>query len=356
MKGDAVTAPHPSPLPEERGASRASPLLRAEALHKRFSVTPSLLGRARGEVHAVSGVSLSIPTGTTLALVGESGCGKSTVGRLVLGLTRPTSGRVFLGDDEVTALSGERLRRLRRRMQMVFQDPGAALNPRMRIADAVAEGLLVHHPQLSRAERQARVAALLERVGLRPEAGQRRPGELSGGQRQRVVIARALAVEPELLVADEPTSALDVSVQAQVLNLLMELKAERGLTFLFISHDLRVVEHVADRVAVMYLGRLVEEAPRETLFARPRHPYTDALLSAVPDPRPGRRRARVVLDGDVPSPLSPPPGCVFHPRCPLYARLTEGERARCRGESPELRTLDDGVPSAHVACHFAERM
>jgi oligopeptide/dipeptide ABC transporter ATP-binding protein len=327
----------------------AGALLRAEGLVKRYPVGGGLLGRPRAFVQAVRGVSLEVPRGGTLALVGESGCGKSTVGRLVLALERPTAGRVFLGADEVTALPPEPLRRLRRRMQMVFQDPGAALNPRMPVRDAVAEGLEVHRPELSRAERGERVSALLARVGLRPEAAARLPGELSGGQRQRVVIARALAVEPELVVADEPTSALDVSVQAQVLNLLAELQAERGLSFLFISHDLRVVEHVADRVAVMYLGALVEEGPRDAVLGRPGHPYTQALLSAVPDPR--RQRTRVVLEGDVPSPLSPPSGCAFHPRCPLYGRLGEAERARCRAETPALRPLPTGT---RAACHWAE--
>ena len=328
-------------------------LLRAEALVKNFPAEHRVFGRPRRFVHAVSGVSFEVEKGKTLGLVGESGCGKSTIGRMLLGIVPPTSGRVMLGEVDVTALAGEPLRAQRRRMQMIFQDPYASLNPRMRIADAVGEPLEIHRPEMTAADRRARVADLLARVGLRPEHAQRFPAEFSGGQRQRIVIARALAVEPELLVADEPVSALDVSIQAQIVNLLMDLQAERTLTYVFISHDLKVVEHVSDEVLVMYLGRVMERAPAGALFSSTRHPYTQALLSAVPDPRPGRRLGRILLEGDVPSPLAPPSGCVFHPRCPLRTRLDLAKQARCRDEVPALRVLGDGHASA---CHFAEEV
>jgi oligopeptide/dipeptide ABC transporter ATP-binding protein len=320
--------------------------VRAELLSRTFMVGAGLFDPGK-PLLAVKQVSLDIARGTTLGLVGESGSGKSTVGRLLLGLDVPTSGKVFLGDTEVTGTTGEAWRALRRRMQLVFQDPSAALNPRLCVRDAVKEPLDIHRPGLPPRERRAKAEALLARVGLSPELGQRLPGELSGGQRQRVVIARALAVEPEFVVADEPVSALDVSVQAQVVNLLRDLQAERGLTYLFISHDLRVVEHVADEVAVMYLGKLVERAPTRALFSAPIHPYTKALLSAVPDPRPGRARERIVLEGEPPSPLYPPRGCYFHPRCPKVRSLDYGGQAKCRTQPPILRVLGD----RSVACH-----
>jgi oligopeptide/dipeptide ABC transporter ATP-binding protein len=272
----------------------------------------------------------------------------------VLGLLRPTGGRAFLGDDEVTALDGEPLRRLRRHMQLVFQDPWSSLNPRMRIGDALSEPLEIHRPELSAEDRRARVAAMLERVGLRPEHAQRMPSEFSGGQRQRIVIARALAVEPRFLVADEPVSALDVSVQAQIVNLLQDLQRERRLAMLFISHDLKVVEHVADRVAVMYLGRIVELAPSADLFRRPLHPYSEALLSVIPLARRTGTRPRTVLEGEVPSPLAPPPGCGFHPRCPLRRTLSAAEQERCSSARPELVGIG-GDAARNVACHFADR-
>ena len=328
----------------------AEPLLRVEALEKRFAARRRLVGGAARWVHAVRGVSFEIGRGKTLGLVGESGCGKSTLGRLVLGILPASAGRVRLGDVDVTATSGEALRRLRRRMQMVFQDPYGSLNPRLTIGEAIGEPLEIHHPELSAAERRERVDALLARVGLAAQHAGRLPAAFSGGQRQRIAIARALAVEPELVVADEPVSALDVSIQAQVVNLLSDLQSERSLTYLFVSHDLKVVEHVSDEVAVMYLGRIVERAPKRTLFAVPRHPYTRALLSAIPDPRPGRARERIVLEGDVPSPLDPPSGCAFHPRCPLAKRLDPDKRARCAQEEPPLRVLGD----AEAACHWAE--
>jgi oligopeptide/dipeptide ABC transporter ATP-binding protein len=298
-------------------------------------------------LRALDGVTLEVPAGRTLGIVGESGCGKSTLGRVGLGLLKPTRGRVSFAGQDLGALDAEALRKLRRRMQLVFQDPYSSLNPRLRIATQVGEPLEVHWPELNAAERERRVAALLERCGLRPEHGQRFPFELSGGQRQRVAIARSLAVEPELVVADEPVSALDVSVQAQVLNLLVELKRERSLTLVFISHDLKVVRYVSDDVAVMYLGRLVERAPASAVFEGPKHPYTRALLSAIPTGEKPRRRQ--LLGGEVPSPIAPPSGCVFHPRCPLYATLSSEQQARCRGEAPALRPVGDAL----VACHFA---
>jgi len=328
-------------------------LIEATGLTKRFPVGGGLLLRARRAVHAVSDVSLAIERGTTLGLVGESGCGKSTVGRLLLGLQRPTAGRVVFDGQDLGALDEEALRKLRRRMQMVFQDPYGALNPRMPIADAVAEPLVIHHPQLSAGERRDRVLQLLGRVGLRADQAQRLPAEFSGGQRQRIVIARALAAEPELLFADEPVSALDVSIQAQIVNLLADLQRERQLSYLFVSHDLKVVRHVAHRVAVMYLGRVVEEAPTEPLFARPRHPYTASLLAAIPDPK--RRAAgtprRLLLVGDPPSPIAPPSGCALHPRCPLRPTLGAADQERCAREAPAL--AGDGH---RVACHHADRL
>jgi peptide/nickel transport system ATP-binding protein len=304
------------------------------------------LGRPRGTVRAVDGVSFAIPAGRTLGLVGESGSGKSTVARTLLRLTEPTGGAFQLEDDDVFGLPPGPMRRLRRRMQIVFQDPYSSLNPRMTVRQTLREPLAIHR-LVPRAQRDARVAALLEEVGLDTELAGRFPHELSGGQRQRVGIARALSVEPVFLVCDEPVSALDVSVQAQVLNLLMDLKRARQLTYLFIAHDLAVVRHIADEVAVMYLGRLVERAPAASVYARPRHPYTRSLLSAVPVPDPAAPKQRIVLTGDVPSPANPPPGCPFHPRCPHPAK-----NERCRTEAPALREI---APGHLAACHFAEQ-
>jgi peptide/nickel transport system ATP-binding protein len=303
------------------------------------------LGRPRAAVRAVDGVSFSIPAGKTLGLVGESGSGKTTVARTLLRLTEPSSGSFRLDGAEVFTLAPGPLRRLRRRLQIVFQDPYGSLNPRMTVRQTLREPLAIH--QLTpKPQRDARVKALLDEVGLDPELADRYPHELSGGQRQRVGIARALSVEPAFLVCDEPVSALDVSVQAQVLNLLADLQQKRQLTYLFIAHDLAVVKHIADDVAVMYLGRIVERAPATRVYDQPRHPYTRSLLSAVPVPDPAAPPQRIVLPGDVPSPAHPPPGCAFHPRCPHPKK-----DARCATERPALREL---APGHVAACHFAE--
>jgi peptide/nickel transport system ATP-binding protein/oligopeptide transport system ATP-binding protein len=303
-----------------------------------------LFRRAAPPVRAVQGVSFDIGPGETLALVGESGCGKSSVGRTLLRLQEPTSGSATFEGTDLFTLDRVALRRMRRRMQIIFQDPYSSLNPRMTVGSAIAEGIEIHRLASGR-DVARRVGALLEEVGLDPRHASRHPHEFSGGQRQRIGIARALAVEPSFIVCDEPVSALDVSVQAQVLNLLADLQRERGLSYLFIAHDLAVVRQLAHRVAVMYLGRIVEEGPTEALLRGPRHPYTVALLSAVPEPDPGRQRARVVLAGDLPSPSHPPPGCPFHPRCfhPLRSE-------RCASEEPPLRV----VGPTRAACHYAE--
>jgi oligopeptide/dipeptide ABC transporter ATP-binding protein len=314
-------------------------LLEVEGLAKHYPVQRGLFGREAGIVRAVDGVSFAIGRGETLALVGESGCGKSTTARLVLRLIEPTAGTVRFGGVEVAGAS--ELRALRRRVQVVFQDPYASLNPRLRVGEAIAEPMEVHGLG-DAASRAARVEELLGLVGLAPFHAQRYPHEFSGGQRQRIGIARALSVQPELVVCDEPVSALDVSIQAQVINLLKDLQARFGQSYLFIAHDLAVVRHMADRVAVMYLGQIVETAPKRALFADPRHPYTRALLAAIPHPDP-RRRGRVAhLGGDVPSPMNPPSGCRFRTRCPLAT-------ARCE-EPPPLREIAPGHASA---CHFA---
>jgi oligopeptide/dipeptide ABC transporter ATP-binding protein len=301
--------------------------------------------RAAPPVRAVDGVSFAVDRGETLALVGESGCGKSSVGRTILRLQEPTGGTATFNGTDVFALDRRAMRALRRQMQIIFQDPYSSLNPRMTVGAAIAEGIEIHR-LATKAETPGRVGALLEEVGLDPSYATRYPHEFSGGQRQRIGIARALAVEPSFIVCDEPVSALDVSVQAQVLNLLADLQRQRGLSYLFIAHDLAVVRQIAQRVAVMYLGKIVEEGPTEQLLADPRHPYTVALLSAVPEPDPARQRSRLVLTGDVPSPTNPPPGCRFHTRC-FHPMKNE----RCRTEEPRLRH----VHSTSAACHYAEQ-
>ena len=317
-------------------------ILAVENLVKHFSGS-GLLGRGM-PVRAVDGVSFEIEPGETLALVGESGSGKTTVGRTILRLTEATAGRVTFEGQDVFGLDRPALRALRRRMQIVFQDPAGALNPRMRIGDAIAEGLEIHR-LATKAEIPRRVSGLMQEVGLDPTLASRFPRELSGGQRQRVGIARALAVEPAFLVCDEPVSALDVSVQAQVINLLADLQQRRGLSYLFIAHDLAVVRQLAHRIAVMYLGKIVEIGLAEAVLSAPRHPYTQALLSAVPEPVPGQPGSRIILPGDPPSPVDPPSGCRFRTRCfhPLKS-------ARCAGEEPALRD----VPPTRTACHYAE--
>ena len=301
-------------------------------------------------VKAVDGVSFEIAEGETLGLVGESGCGKSTLGRAILRLHEPTSGKVVIDGTDVTGLGSAPLRAFRRRAQIIFQDPYASLNPRMTVAQILSEPLEIHHLAADKPARVLRVGDLLDRVGLRKDVAGRYPHEFSGGQRQRIGIARALAVEPRFIVADEPISALDVSIQAQIVNLLVDLQAERKLTYLFISHDLKIVEHLCDRVAVMYLGRIVELARAQDLYARPRHPYTLALLSAVPVADLSQRKQRIVLEGDLPSPSNPPTGCAFHPRCPRYTEKNRPEV--CRAEAPALRP--EGEPPHAVACHFAD--
>ncbi|MGE5270573.1 MAG: ABC transporter ATP-binding protein [Thiohalocapsa sp.] len=318
------------------------PLLEVRDLKKHFPIHTGLLSRVSAHVYAVDGVSFEIKSGETLGLVGESGCGKSTVGRTLLKLLEPTAGHIVVDGVDITDLAPAAMLPYRRRMQMIYQDPYASLNPRMSAGEIVGEPLVIHRVGTA-VERRERVAHLFERVGLRPEVASRFPHEFSGGQRQRIGIARALALNPELIVGDEPVSALDVSIQAQIINLLIDLQDELGLSYLFVAHDLAVVEHISHRVAVMYLGRIVEMTDRQSLFETPLHPYTEALLSAVPIPKAhAKGRKRIILSGDVPSPINPPAGCHFHQRCP-YAM------ARCRSEVPALREVS---PGHFAACHL----
>jgi oligopeptide transport system ATP-binding protein len=323
-----------------------APLLEVRDLSKHFDAGgEGLFGSRRRTVKAVDGVSLSIDEGETLGLVGESGCGKTTTGRCILRLIEPTGGSVKFEGREITTLDRREMRAMRRHMQIVFQDPYSSLNPRLTVGSMLSEALAIHRIAKGTAARD-RVAQLLTQVGLSPDHARRYPHEFSGGQRQRIGVARALSVGPKLIVADEPVSALDVSIQAQIINLLRDLQKQMHLTYLFVAHDLSVVEHISDRVAVMYLGRIAELAASETLYRAPRHPYTVSLLSAIPVPEPGRKRSRIVLKGDVPSPAKPPSGCHFHPRCYMAKEI-------CAREEPLLREV---APGHWAACHFAEQV
>jgi len=321
----------------------AAPLLKVENLVKHFPIKGGLLARTVDKVHAVDGVSFELQAGETLGVVGESGCGKSTTGRCILRLIEPTSGEVTFQGQSVTHAGKEELRALARDMQIIFQDPYASLNPRMTVSAIIGEALTIHKLTKTRQEYDARIVQLLETVGLSADHMRRYPHEFSGGQRQRIGIARALAVDPKLVVCDEAVSALDVSIQAQVINLLEDLRAQFNLTYIFIAHDLSVVEHISHRVAVMYLGRIVEIAPAQLLYTNPLHPYTEALLSAVPIPDPKVKRKRIMLQGDVPSPIHPPPGCHFHTRCPI------AKKGLCDVEKPELK---QSAPGHWVSCHL----
>jgi oligopeptide transport system ATP-binding protein len=319
-------------------------LLEVQNLKVHFPVKHGLFSRVAGQVKAVDDVSLTIAPGETLGLVGESGCGKTTLGRAIIRLIEPTAGSVRFEGEDITGLEGEALRARRRRFQMIFQDPFSSLNPRMTVSQIIGEAIDIHRLADSPAARRARIQDLLRAVGLDATHAERYPHEFSGGQRQRIGIARALAVEPKLIVCDEPVSALDVSVQAQIVNLLMDLQQQHGLAYLFIAHDLAVVEHISHRVMVMYLGRAVEIAEARKLVRAPKHPYTQALLSAVPVVDPDSKRRRIMLAGDVPSPIAPPPGCTFHPRCPV-------KEPRCASEIPALREVE---PGHWVSCHLAK--
>jgi oligopeptide transport system ATP-binding protein len=320
------------------------PLLEVKNLKVHFPVKHGMFSREREFVKAVDDVSFNIAPGETLGLVGESGCGKTTLARAIVRLVEPTAGEITLDGEDILKMNGAALRARRRKFQMIFQDPYGSLNPRMTVEQIVGEALDIHKLTDSKSARQKRITGLLEAVGLDPIYAQRYPHEFSGGQRQRIGIARALAVEPKLIICDEPVGALDVSVQAQIINLLRDLQQQRGIAYLFIAHDLAVVEHISRRVVVMYLGKIVETAEAKALIRAPQHPYTQALISAVPEVDPDTKRRRIVLPGDVPSPIHPPPGCPFHPRCPI------AQLPRCKDEFPELREVKPGV---WASCHFA---
>ena len=343
MTAEMITVPDQSATVLDRAAA-SPPLLQVEDLKMHFPIYAGIFRRQVGTIKAVDGINFDIRQGETLGLVGESGCGKSTTGRVILRLYDATAGRVILEGQDIATLKGEELRRIRPRMQMVFQDPHASLNPRMTVGSIISEPI-DEHGVLKGAEKNERVEELLEAVGLNPKFTNRYPHEFSGGQRQRIGIARALALNPDLIVCDEPIAALDVSIQAQVVNLLEDLQEQFGLTYLFISHDLSMIRHIADRVAVMYLGKVVEIASRDDVYGAPKHPYTQALLSAVPVPNPvtEAQREHIVLTGDLPSPANPPEGCNFCTRCPIATDI-------CRREDPEWREIE---PGRHVACHHA---
>jgi oligopeptide transport system ATP-binding protein len=342
-------------VPGKENKQMSENILEVRNLKQHFPLKAGLF-QEKKVVKAVDGISFAIRKGETLGLVGESGCGKSTAGRSILQLYRPTSGQVFFKDQDITKLQGEDLRKMRRKLQMIFQDPYASLNPRMTVGDIIAEPIETHNLEPDPKKCQQRVQQLMARCGLNPAYVKRYPHEFSGGQRQRIGIARALAAEPEFIVADEPISALDVSIQAQIMNLMQELGKERGLTYLFIAHDLAAVRHISDRIAVMYLGRIVELATYDELYKNPQHPYTKALMSAVPipDPEIEATRSRIVLKGDVPSPIKPPSGCTFHTRCPIAeerCKVTSPQLLKIKRTGPPLR--DDSVASNHqVSCHL----